>query len=76
MQKLTVLSGGMGGARFLQGLLHAISTGRLPGSTSTGDPGVQKETTSDPQGGTQNIGFIEPDDWFAFDRRPAVTPPG
>ncbi|WP_426594786.1 ThuA domain-containing protein [Cellulomonas sp. McL0617] len=47
---------------------HYDSTGRLPGSASTGDPGVQKETTSDPAGGTQNIGFIEPDDWFAFAR--------
>ncbi len=47
---------------------HYDSTGRLPGSASTGDAGVQKETTSDPLGGTQNIGFIEPDDWFAFDR--------
>ena len=31
MQKITVLSGGIGGARFLQGLLHAIATGQLPG---------------------------------------------
>ncbi|TIC87908.1 2-phospho-L-lactate transferase [Nocardioides sp. GY 10113] len=31
MKKLTVLSGGMGGAKFLQGLLHGIATGRLPG---------------------------------------------
>jgi LPPG:FO 2-phospho-L-lactate transferase len=30
-QSLTVLSGGMGGARFLQGLLHGIAGGRLPG---------------------------------------------
>jgi LPPG:FO 2-phospho-L-lactate transferase len=30
-RSLTVLSGGMGGARFLQGLLHGIATGRLPG---------------------------------------------
>src|SRR4051812_1008769 len=30
-RRLTVLSGGMGGARFLQGLLHAIATGRLRG---------------------------------------------
>jgi LPPG:FO 2-phospho-L-lactate transferase len=32
MQNITVLSGGMGGARFLQGLLHAIAAGRLPGA--------------------------------------------
>jgi LPPG:FO 2-phospho-L-lactate transferase len=31
MRNITVLSGGMGGARFLQGLLHGIATGRLPG---------------------------------------------
>ncbi|MGB0101784.1 MAG: 2-phospho-L-lactate transferase [Nocardioides sp.] len=31
MQNITVLSGGMGGARFLQGLLHAIASDRLPG---------------------------------------------
>ena len=29
MQNITVLSGGMGGARFLQGLLHGLSTGVL-----------------------------------------------
>jgi LPPG:FO 2-phospho-L-lactate transferase len=32
MQNITVLSGGMGGARLLQGLLHAIAAGRLPGA--------------------------------------------
>ncbi len=31
MLNLTVLSGGMGGARFLQGLRHGIAAGRLPG---------------------------------------------
>lgn len=31
MRNITVLSGGMGGARFLQGLLHAIESGTLPG---------------------------------------------
>ncbi|WGX98479.1 2-phospho-L-lactate transferase [Nocardioides sp. L-11A] len=31
LRRLTVLSGGMGGARFLQGLLHGIATGTLPG---------------------------------------------
>lgn len=31
MQNITVLSGGMGGARFLQGLLHGIEAGILPG---------------------------------------------
>ncbi len=31
MRSLTVLSGGIGGARFLQGLLHGLRTGRIPG---------------------------------------------
>ena len=31
MRDITVLSGGMGGARFLQGLLHGIGAGLLPG---------------------------------------------
>lgn len=31
VQNLTVLSGGMGGAKFLQGLWHGIATGALPG---------------------------------------------
>jgi LPPG:FO 2-phospho-L-lactate transferase len=30
MQNITVLSGGVGGARFLQGLLHGIAAGSLP----------------------------------------------
>lgn len=30
MRSITVLSGGMGGARFLQGLLHGLATGYLP----------------------------------------------
>jgi cytochrome c len=42
------------------------STGRLAGSTSSGDPGVQTETTGDAGGGL-NIGYIEKDDWFAFE---------
>ncbi len=31
MREITVLSGGMGGARFLEGLLHGIAEGLLPG---------------------------------------------
>ncbi|WP_148614028.1 2-phospho-L-lactate transferase [Nocardioides rubriscoriae] len=31
ISQITVLSGGMGGARFLQGLLHGIASGSLPG---------------------------------------------
>ncbi|MCF4122281.1 ThuA domain-containing protein [Antribacter sp. KLBMP9083] len=43
------------------------STGRLAGSTSGGDPGVRVETTGDTAGGGQNIGFIETDDWWAYE---------
>jgi len=42
-------------------------TGRLEGSTSAGDPGVQTETTGDTAGGGLNIGFIEKDDWWAHE---------
>ncbi|MFV2017556.1 ThuA domain-containing protein [Micromonospora sp. LOL_023] len=42
-------------------------TGRVAGSTGGGDPGVQLETTSDPTGGGQNIGFIEDGDWWSVD---------
>ena len=34
-ERLTVLSGGIGGARFLQGLLHGIATGGCPESLPT-----------------------------------------
>ena len=47
---------------------HFDTTGRLAGSTSTGDPGVTIEATSDTAGGTSNIGYIESDDWIAFNR--------
>jgi cytochrome c len=43
------------------------STGRLEGSTSGGDPGVQTETTGDSAGGGLNIGFIEAGDWWAHE---------
>ncbi len=43
------------------------STGRLAGSTSAGDAGVIRETTGDTQGGGQNVGYIEPGDWFGWD---------
>jgi len=45
---------------------YFTETGRLEGSTSTGDAGVQIENTTD-TGGGQNIGFMEVDDWFSFD---------
>ncbi|WP_426244857.1 2-phospho-L-lactate transferase [Nocardioides sp. LHG3406-4] len=41
MQKITVLSGGFGGATFLRGLRHALDTGTLPQlSTSSPAPGA------------------------------------
>ncbi|MFF5230826.1 ThuA domain-containing protein [Dactylosporangium sp. NPDC000521] len=45
---------------------YFAATGRVPGSTAGGDPGVRTETTGDPQGGFQNIGFVEEGDWFSF----------
>jgi LPPG:FO 2-phospho-L-lactate transferase len=46
-QRLTVLSGGMGGARFLQGLLHAIATGGLPGVAADAEVTVVANTADD-----------------------------
>jgi len=46
-RRLTVLSGGMGGAKFLQGLLHAIGTGRLPGVASDAEVTVIANTADD-----------------------------
>ncbi|MCB7138002.1 ThuA domain-containing protein [Cellulosimicrobium marinum] len=43
------------------------STGRLEGSTSGGDPGVQTQETGDSAGGGLNIGYIEPGDWWAHE---------
>jgi LPPG:FO 2-phospho-L-lactate transferase len=47
MKKLTVLSGGMGGARFLQGLLHGITTGALPGVDPDAEVTVVANTADD-----------------------------
>jgi len=47
MQNITVLSGGMGGARFLQGLLHGIAGGRLPGVASDARVTVVANTADD-----------------------------
>jgi LPPG:FO 2-phospho-L-lactate transferase len=46
-RSLTVLSGGMGGARFLQGLLHGIATGRLPGVAADAQVTVVANTADD-----------------------------
>jgi LPPG:FO 2-phospho-L-lactate transferase len=45
--RLTVLSGGMGGARFLQGLLHGIAQGRLPGVRPDAEVTVVANTADD-----------------------------
>src|SRR4051794_8581820 len=42
------------------------TTGRVPDGGTNGDPGGQKETTSDTAGGGQNIGFIEDGDYISF----------
>jgi LPPG:FO 2-phospho-L-lactate transferase len=47
MRNITVLSGGVGGARFLQGLLHGIATGSLPGVTDDAVVTVVANTADD-----------------------------
>ena len=47
LRNLTVLSGGMGGARFLQGLLHGIAQGRLPGVAADAEVTVIANTADD-----------------------------
>jgi LPPG:FO 2-phospho-L-lactate transferase len=47
MQQITVLSGGMGGARFLQGLLHGLSAGTLPGVSPDARVSVVANTADD-----------------------------
>ena len=47
MRNITVLSGGMGGARFLQGLLHGIASGTLPGVPRDASVTVVANTADD-----------------------------
>ena len=47
MRAITVLSGGMGGARFLQGLLHGIASGALPGVAADAEVTVVANTADD-----------------------------
>jgi LPPG:FO 2-phospho-L-lactate transferase len=47
MRNITVLSGGMGGARFLQGLLRGIATGVLPGVAPDAEVTVVANTADD-----------------------------
>ncbi|MEU8381829.1 ThuA domain-containing protein, partial [Streptosporangium sp. NPDC048865] len=70
--------GGAGGAQSLTGRAEVIlqpkrkqaehfsSTGRVTGGTGTDAPGVQAETTTDPQGGAQNIGFTNDGDYWGY----------
>lgn len=43
------------------------TTGRVAGSTSAGNPGVQLENTGDTAGGGKNVGWMEIGDWFGYD---------
>ncbi len=47
MRNITVLSGGMGGARFLQGLVHGIERGLLPGVAADAVVTVVANTADD-----------------------------
>jgi LPPG:FO 2-phospho-L-lactate transferase len=47
MRAITVLSGGMGGAKFLQGLLHGIEHGLLPGVDTDAEVTVIANTADD-----------------------------
>ncbi|WP_440071155.1 ThuA domain-containing protein [Streptosporangium sp. OZ121] len=70
--------GGAGGAQSLTGRAEAIlqpkrkqaehfsATGRVADGTGTDTPGVQTETTTDPQGGAQNIGFTNDGDYWSY----------
>ena len=47
MQRVTVLSGGMGGARFLEGLLHGIRTHTIAGLSAEAEVTVVANTADD-----------------------------
>jgi LPPG:FO 2-phospho-L-lactate transferase len=47
LRRITVLSGGMGGAKFLQGLLHGIRSGLLPGVAGDAEVTVVANTADD-----------------------------
>ncbi|MEV4373957.1 ThuA domain-containing protein, partial [Nonomuraea sp. NPDC049637] len=46
---------------------HFAQTGRVADGKGTDAAGVQTETTTDPQGGNLNIGFVQDGDWWSFD---------
>ncbi|WP_191278784.1 2-phospho-L-lactate transferase [Nocardioides flavus (ex Wang et al. 2016)] len=47
LRRLTVLSGGVGGARFIQGLLHGLRTGVVPGGSADTEVTVVANTADD-----------------------------
>ncbi|WP_310246361.1 2-phospho-L-lactate transferase [Nocardioides sp. BE266] len=47
LRRVTVLSGGVGGARFLQGLLHGLRTGAVPGGSPDTKVTVVANTADD-----------------------------
>jgi LPPG:FO 2-phospho-L-lactate transferase len=47
VSRITVLSGGMGGAKFIRGLLHGIAAGRLPGVAADAEVTVVANTADD-----------------------------
>jgi LPPG:FO 2-phospho-L-lactate transferase len=47
LRRITVLSGGVGGARFLQGLLHGLRTGAVPGGSPDTEVTVVANTADD-----------------------------
>lgn len=47
LRRITVLSGGVGGARFLQGLLHGLRTGVVPGGSADTEVSVVANTADD-----------------------------
>ena len=47
LRRITVLSGGVGGARFVQGLLHGLRTGVVPGGSADTEVTVVANTADD-----------------------------
>ncbi len=47
LRRITVLSGGVGGARFVQGLLHGLRTGAVPGGSAATEVTVVANTADD-----------------------------
>ncbi len=47
LSRITVLSGGVGGARFIQGLLHGLRTGLVPGGSADTEVTVVANTADD-----------------------------